>query len=92
MADVITELKDRRISCWCIYRGIILEIEAGSRFDPSESLLWVAKARLQRAQNMLRLALPSLGYPLATRKDADESYVDATEAMELAEELQAVSL
>lgn len=67
-------------------------IESGSQVDPSEPLLWVAKARLQRAQDMPRLALASLGYALAIWKDADKSYVDAVEAMELAEELQAVSL
>jgi Flp pilus assembly protein TadD/TolB-like protein len=67
-------------------------IEAGSQVDPSEPLLWVAKARLQQAQDMPQLALASLGFALAIWKDADEGYVDMTEAMALAEELQGASL
>jgi len=67
-------------------------IEAGSQVDPSEPLLWVAKARLQQAQDMPQLALASLGFALAIWKDADASYVDMTEAMALAKELQSISL
>ena len=67
-------------------------IEAGSQIDPSEPMLWVAKARLQQAQDMPQLALASLGFALAIWKDADECYVDATEAQALAEELQRASL
>ncbi|MCW8926150.1 MAG: hypothetical protein OQJ84_07840 [Xanthomonadales bacterium] len=67
-------------------------IETGSRVDPSEPLLWVAKAHLQRAQEMPQLALASLGFALAIWKEADAGYVYAEEAMELAEKLQAVSL
>lgn len=67
-------------------------IEAGAQVDPSEPLLWVAKARLQQAQDMPQLALASVGFALAIWKDADESYVDMTEARALAEELQGVSL
>lgn len=67
-------------------------IEAGSRVDPSEPWLWVAKARLQQAQDMPQLALASLGFALAIWKDADESYVYANEARALAKELQDASL
>ena len=67
-------------------------IEAGSQVDPSEPVLWVAKARLQQAQDMPQLALASLGFALAIWKDADETYVDMTEAMAFAEELQGASL
>jgi tetratricopeptide (TPR) repeat protein len=63
-------------------------IEAGFRRDPSEPLLWVAKARLQQAQNMPQLALASVNYALAIWKDADESYVLAEEARTLATELK----
>jgi len=67
-------------------------IEAGSRIDPSEPLLWVAKAHLQRAQELPQLALASLGFALAIWKEADKDYVYAEEAIKLAKELQAVSL
>lgn len=67
-------------------------IEAGFQVDPAEPLLWVARAHLQRAQDMPQLALASLGYALAIWKDADETYVDMVEALALADELQAVSL
>jgi len=67
-------------------------IEAGSQVDPSEPLLWVAKARLQQAQEMPQLALASLGFALAIWKDADETYTYVTDALALAEELQGTSL
>ena len=67
-------------------------IEDGSRVDPSEPWLWVAKARLQQAQDMPQLALASLGFALAIWKDADEGYTYANEARALAEELQGVGL
>lgn len=67
-------------------------IEAGSRVDPSEPLLWVAKAHLQRAQQMPQLALASLGFALAIWKDADETYAHASKARALAEELRGISL
>ena len=63
-------------------------IEAGFRLDPSEPVLWVDKARLQKARNMPQLALASVNYALAIWKDADEHYVLAREARELAAELQ----
>jgi Flp pilus assembly protein TadD len=63
-------------------------IEAGFRLDPSEPVLWVDKARLQKARNMPQLALASVSYALAIWKDADEHYVLAREARELAAELQ----
>jgi len=63
-------------------------IEAGFRLDPSEPTLWVNKARLQKARNMPQLALASVNYALAIWKDADENYVMAKEARELAAELQ----
>ena len=63
-------------------------IEAGLRLDPSEPMLWVAKAMLQQAQNMPQLALASINYALAIWKDADEDYALAIEARTLANELQ----
>ena len=66
-------------------------IETGLRLDPSEPMLWVAKARLQQAQNMPQLALASVNYALAIWKDADEDYVLAIEARTLASELQGIS-
>jgi Flp pilus assembly protein TadD/TolB-like protein len=63
-------------------------IEKGFQLDPAEPGLWVARALLQRAQDMPQLALASLTYALAIWKDADESYVFADEARTLAGELQ----
>ena len=63
-------------------------IETGFRLDPSEPLLWVEKARLQKARNMPQLALASVNYALAIWQDADEHYLFAKEARELAAELQ----
>ena len=63
-------------------------IEAGFRLDPSEPLLWVAKARLQQARDMPQMALASVNYALAIWKDADENYDAVKEARVLAAELQ----
>lgn len=65
-------------------------IEAGFRLDPSEPMLWVAKARLQQLRNMPQLALASVNYALAIWKDADENYVTAQKARTLAAELQII--
>lgn len=65
-------------------------IEAGSRADPSEPMLWLARARLQRVRNMPQLALASVNYALAIWKDADENFVMAKKARVLSEELQRV--
>ena len=63
-------------------------IEAGYRLDQSEPMLWVAKARLQRARNIPRLALASVNYALAIWEGADEDYIRAKSAIALASELQ----
>jgi len=63
-------------------------IGAGFRLDPSEPMLWVEKARLQQARNMPQLALASVSYALAIWKVADDNYVMAIGARELAAELQ----
>ncbi len=63
-------------------------IGAGFILDPSEPVLWVEKARLQQAQNMPQMALASVNYALAIWKDADENYVIARKAREMAAELQ----
>jgi len=62
-------------------------LDAGFRLDPSEPMLWLAKARLQRAQNMPQLARASVNYALAIWTDADEDYVEAIAAHTLAAEL-----
>jgi len=66
-------------------------IKAGFSLDPSEPMLWVVKARLQRARNMPQMALASVNYALAIWKDADEDYVMAKKARALAAELQSIS-
>ena len=63
-------------------------IEAGFRLDPSEPILWVARAHLQRARNMPQMALASVNYALAIWKDADETYINAKRARDLAAELK----
>jgi tetratricopeptide (TPR) repeat protein len=63
-------------------------IEVGTRLDPSEPMLWVARARLQQAQEMRQLALASVNYALAIWQDADEDYIFANKARLLAAELQ----
>ncbi len=62
-------------------------IDAGSQLDPSEPVLWVSKARLQKAKNMPQLALASANYALAIWKDADEDYLEYIKARDLAAEL-----
>ena len=66
-------------------------IDAGFRLDPSEPTLWVAKAQLQRARDMPQMALASVNYALAIWKDADESYINAKRARDLAAELKSKS-
>lgn len=66
-------------------------IDAGFHLDPSEPMLWVEKARLQKARNMPQLALASVNYALAIWKDADEDYIILKRAQALAAELQSVS-
>jgi tetratricopeptide (TPR) repeat protein len=63
-------------------------IETGFGLDRSEPALWVAKGRLQRAQEMPELALASVNYALALWNEADREYVSANEARILARELQ----
>lgn len=63
-------------------------VEAGFQLDPSEPLLWVARARLQQARDMPQMALASVNYALAIWKDADENYKKAKKARLLAAELQ----
>ena len=66
-------------------------IEAGFRLDPSEPILWVARAHLQRARDMPQMALASVNYALAIWKDADEAYIYAKRARDLAAELRSES-
>ncbi len=63
-------------------------IGVGFTLDPSEPALWLSKARLQKSQNMPKMALASVNYALAIWSDADAAYVAAKEARALAEELQ----
>jgi tetratricopeptide (TPR) repeat protein len=62
-------------------------LAAGFRLDPSEPMLWLVKARLQKAQEMPQLALASVNYALAIWKDADADYILANRAKALAAEL-----
>jgi len=64
-------------------------LTTGFRLDPSEPLLWLAKARLQQARNMPRLALASVNYALAIWQDADTDYIFYQKALALAEEIVA---
>ena len=63
-------------------------INSGFLLDPSEPELWVAKGRLQQAQELPRMALASVNYALAIWKDADEDYVVLKKARLLVMELQ----
>ena len=67
-------------------------IGAGFLLDPSEPSLWVSQAHLQKERGMPQLALASVNYALAIWSDADEAYVAAKEARDLAAELQSQSL
>jgi tetratricopeptide (TPR) repeat protein len=64
-------------------------VDAGFRLDRNEPELWVAKAHLQYAQDMPRMALASVNYALAIWHDADENYRKLKEARKLALDLQA---
>jgi len=66
-------------------------LAAGFKLDPSEPTLWLARARLQQAQNMPQLALASVNYALAIWKDADVGYVMADRAKLLAAELSGMA-
>jgi len=66
-------------------------LAAGFRLDPSEPMLWLVKARLQKAKNMPQLALASVNYALAIWKDADEDYIMAGRAKALAAELAEIT-
>ena len=66
-------------------------LTTGFRLDPSEPLLWLAKARLQQARDMPRLALASVNYALAIWQDADTHYIFYQKALALAEEIAAVA-
>jgi len=61
----------------------------GFRLDPSEPMLWLAKARLQQARSMPRLALASANYALAIWQDADVDYIFYQKALALVEEISA---
>jgi tetratricopeptide (TPR) repeat protein len=63
-------------------------IEEGYQLDPAEPSLWVARAMLQKAQGMSQLALASLTYALAIWGNADDAFVPAGEARDMAGELQ----
>lgn len=63
-------------------------IDAGFILDPSEPLLWVAQAHLQKERNMPQLALASVNYALAIWSDADEEYIRVKRARAFARELQ----
>ena len=54
-------------------------------------MLWLVKARLQRAKNMPQLALASVNYALAIWKDADDDYIMANRAKALVAELGGAS-
>lgn len=62
-------------------------LTAGFRLDPSEPMLWLAKARLQQARDMPRLALASANYALAIWQDADVDFILYQQARTLAEEI-----
>ncbi len=66
-------------------------LTAGFRLDPPEPMLWLAKARLQQARNMPRLALASANCALAIWQDADVDFILYQEALALAEEISVQS-
>jgi len=66
-------------------------LAAGFRLDPSEPMLWLVKARLQKAKDMPQLALASVNYALAIWKDADDDYIMANRAKALVAELGGAS-
>lgn len=63
-------------------------LNRGMRLDPSEPLLWVAKAEWQQASGLSQLALASVNYALAIWKDADDEYREFARAKALAARLQ----
>lgn len=58
-------------------------LDQGFRLDPSEPLLWVAKAHFQLASGLPQLAQASVNYALAIWKDADPEYYQFARAREL---------
>ncbi|MGD8384024.1 MAG: hypothetical protein PVF89_01325 [Lysobacterales bacterium] len=62
-------------------------LQRGFQLDPSEPMLWLARARLQQAQQLGRMAIASANYALAVWADADDDYIMAEQARALAAEL-----
>jgi tetratricopeptide (TPR) repeat protein/TolB-like protein len=60
----------------------------GFRIDPSQPLLWLARARHQFASGRPELAQASIAYALAIWKDADPDYRRYQEALELEAEIR----
>ena len=58
-------------------------LDEGFRLDPSEPLLWVARADFQLASGLPQLAQASVNYALAIWKDADPEYSEYARAREL---------
>jgi tetratricopeptide (TPR) repeat protein/TolB-like protein len=58
-------------------------LDEGFRLDPSEPMLWVAKAHFQLASGLPQLAQASVNYALAIWKDADPEYYQFARAREL---------
>ena len=58
-------------------------LDEGFRLDPSEPLLWVARADFQLASGLPQLAQASVNYALAIWKDADPEYLEYARAREL---------
>jgi tetratricopeptide (TPR) repeat protein len=85
---VYADLADAQINLGDL-AGADQSIEAGFLLNPFEPTLWTAKARLQQAREMPLLAQASVNYALAIWRDADEDYIRAQRARELAAELAA---
>jgi Tfp pilus assembly protein PilF/TolB-like protein len=62
-------------------------LEVGFELDPSQPLLWLARARQQQEAGQTELALASVNYALAIWKDADPEYRHYRRARALAAEL-----
>lgn len=62
-------------------------LQRGFRLDPSEPMLWLARAHLQQARKLDRMALASANYALAVWADADDDYIMVRQARALAAEL-----
>ncbi len=68
-------------------QGADVSLTRGFRLDPSEPMLWMAKAKRQNASGSTQLAMASVNYALAIWESSDSGFVGLEKARELVAEI-----